>query len=148
MLLTRWQNANPAWNQVHQLQHELNRLVGRWGDGERGNRVAVPAVNVWEDNDALFVEAELPGIKNDDLEIFITDDDLLTLKGRRQQPEVPENSVWHRQERRYDSFVRVLQLPFPVDRDQVDARFANGVLTVKLAKRASAKPRKIIVKSE
>lgn len=148
MLLARWQPANPVWNQLQQLQQEMNRLFDRWGDGGRPVAAAYPLVNLWEDADSISVEAELPGLKIEDLEIFITSDNLLTIKGERQQPRVAESSVWHRQERRYDTFVRVLPLPFQVDRDHVDARFENGVLLVKLAKRAADKPRKIVVKSE
>ena len=68
-------------------------------------------------------------------------------KGER-KPQVPEKATCHRQERGFGSFVRVLTLPFEVNRDNVDARFENGVLQVKLAKHESAKPRKITVKAE
>ena len=60
---------------------------------------------------------------------------------------MPEKGVWHRQERGFGAFTRQLALPFPVDADNVDARFENGVLLVKLAKHEAAKPRKIVVKS-
>lgn len=150
MRLVRWQPFTPVWNQLQQLQSEMNRAFERWGeDGSRmlGLAASYPTVNIWEEADTVFVEAELPGLDLKDLEIYVTGRDQLTLKGERKQPQV-DKGVWHRQERGFGSFVRVLTLPFAVDAEQVEARFDNGVLLVKLAKHESAKPRKILVKSE
>jgi HSP20 family protein len=150
MRLTRWQPSTPVWDQIQQLQSELNRLFDRWG-GEGGRQAGAPAsfpaVNVWEDADSVHVEAELPGLDIRDLEIYATAGNQLTVKGERKPP-TPEQCVWHRQERGFGNFVRVLTLPFEVDRDKVEARLENGVLLVKLAKHAAAKPRKITVKGE
>lgn len=149
MFLSRWQQLNPMWNQLHQLQDEMNRLFERWGDGSRpfAQAPAYPAVNMWEDADHVYVEAELPGLDLKELEIYVTAGNQLTIKGERKQ-NVPDKGVWHRQERGYGVFERTLTLPFDVNRDKVDARFENGVLVVKLAKHESAKPRKIVVKAE
>lgn len=150
MRLSRWQPFTPFLDQLQQLQGEMNRLVERWGgDGgwTRGLAATYPAVNVWEDTDNVYVEAELPGLDLKDLEIYVTGGNQLTLKGERKQS-VPEKSLAHRQERGFGSFTRVLTLPFNVDADKVDARFENGVLLIKLAKHAAAKPRKITVKAE
>ncbi len=150
MTTSRWQTANPVWNQLHQLQQEMNRLFSRWGDdGGRWAGLAggYPAVNVWEDADKVFVEAELPGLDLKDLEIYVTGGNQLTLKGER-KPCAPEKGLWHRQERVFGKFSRSLTLPFNVDADKVDARFENGVLLVTLPKHESAKPRKINVKGE
>jgi HSP20 family protein len=127
----------------------MNRLFDRWGNGgwvDNGAGV-FPAVNVWEEGDQVCVEAELPGLDLKNLEIYVTGGNQLTLKGER-RPNVPEKGVWHRQERNYGSFTRVLTLPFLVDADKVEAKLENGVLLVKLAKHESAKPRKIQVKGE
>ena len=150
MQLSRWQPFNPVWNQLQQFQTELNRLFERWsGDGGEHSSTAAgyPAVNVWEDQNSVFVEAELPGLDLKDLEIYVTSGNQLTIKGER-KPQVPEKAICHRQERGFGKFVRVLTLPFEVNRDNVDARFENGILQVKLAKHESAKPRKITVKAE
>jgi HSP20 family protein len=149
MRTSRWQPFNPVWNQLQQLQEEMNTLFDRWGGngGRFFGAPAFPAVNLWEDEETVFVEAELPGLALNDLEIYVTGGNQLTLKGER-KPQVPEKGVWHRQERGHGTFTRVLTLPFAVDPDRVDARFENGVLLVKLAKHESAKPRKIAVKAE
>jgi len=145
---TRWQPAHSVINQVQQLQQEMNRLFGRLG--ENGARAlgltAYPAVNLWEDTEQIFVEAELPGLELKDLEIYVSGDQL-TIKGERKAT-VVEKGIWHRQERSVGSFVRALTLPTHVDADKVDARLENGVLLVKLPKNESAKPRKIMVKGE
>jgi HSP20 family protein len=147
MSLSRWQPFSPVWNQLQQLQSEMNRLFDRWGDGGPGSAAGFPAVNLWEEGDEVFIEAELPGLDRNDLEIYVTGGNQLTLKGER-KPTVPEKSVRHRQERGFGRFVRQISLPFPVNADKVDAHFENGVLLIKLAKHESAKPRKIKVKAE
>jgi HSP20 family protein len=151
MNLTRWQPFSPVLNQLHQLQHEMNRIFDRWGEDGGSNWFAFvptfPAANVWEDADQVFVEAELPGLRLEDLEIYVTGGNQLTIKGER-KPASVDKGVWHRQERGAGAFVRMLTLPFPVDADKVDARFENGVLRVQLAKHESAKARKITVKAE
>jgi HSP20 family protein len=151
MRQTRWQPFSfaPTWGQFEQLQNEMNRLFSRFGDGgwARAFAPAYPAVNVWEEGDHLFVEAELPGVGSKDLEIHVTGGNQLTIKGERKQ-NATEKGVVHRQERGFGSFTRTLTLPFPVNADQVDARFENGVLLIKLPKHEAAKPRKIQVKGE
>lgn len=151
MRLSRWQSYNPVWNQLQQMQSEMNRLFERWGgDGGRQGDLAVayPAVNVWEDADSLYIEAELPGLDLKDLEIYVTGGNQLSIKGERKQTAAQQKGVWHRQERGHGTFVRVLTLPYEVNREKVAARFENGVLQVKLAKAEAAKPRKISVKAE
>jgi HSP20 family protein len=149
MRASRWQTFNPLFNQVQQLQSEMNRLFDRWGGVANpfGALVAFPPVNVWEDGEQVHVEAELPGLALDNLEIFVTGGDQLTLKGERKTPN-PEKVAWHRRERVFGSFHRTLTLPFQVDAEKVEARFEQGVLHITLAKHALAKPRKIPVKGE
>jgi HSP20 family protein len=147
MRLTRWQPINTGLEPLRQLHSEMNRLFQRWGEEGAQFSGAFPPVNVWEDNDAVYVEAELPGLDLKDLEIYVTGGNQLVLKGER-RPCAPEKAVWHRQERGTGSFVRSLTLPFEVDSDKVDARFENGVVTVTLPKHQSARPRKITVKGD
>lgn len=150
MTSPRQQSFGPLWDQVQQFQSEMNRLFDRWnGDRnwQRNFSGSYPAVNVWEDADAAYLEAELPGLSLDELEIYVTGGNQLTLKGER-KVEGPQEGVWHRQERGQGTFARVLTLPFSVEPDKVEARFENGVLQVRLPKHEKAKPRKINVKSE
>ena len=149
MFWSRWRPSNsPVWNQFHELQSEMNRVFDRWG--ERGKHflglIGFPPVNVWEEEDAVYLEAELPGMELKDLEIFVTGHNQLTLKGERKEP-VVERAVQHRQERGFGSFVRTLTLPAPVDENNVEARLEHGILKLRMAKHEGAKPRKIVIKS-
>jgi HSP20 family protein len=135
------------WHGLQQMQREMNRVFDRWHTGtpEAGVLSSYPAINVWEDVESLHLEAELPGFELKELEVYVTGGSQLTIKGRR-QPNAPDKAQWHRQERGHGSFVRVLNLPFAVNQDKVEARLENGILSLELAKAESAKPRKIQVK--
>ncbi len=105
----------------------------------------VPAVNVWEDEENIFAEAELPGLMMDNVEVLVMDNEL-TIKGERKDTE-DDGVSYHRRERGVGSFCHVLQLPVDIDADRVEAGLHNGVLEVKLPKAAAAKPRKVQVKA-
>jgi HSP20 family protein len=94
----------------------------------------------------VLVEAELPGVKDEDLEISVTGNELL-LKGRR--PDIEEKNVaFHRRERSAGDFERVLRLPAEIDAQKVEASLADGVLLLTLPKAEAAKPKKITVKTQ
>jgi HSP20 family protein len=131
---------------MNRLHDEMNRLFGRYGNGSRElARSVYPPLNLWEDQENLYVEAELPGFDLDQLEMYVTGENQLSIKGERKQPAM-EGGVWHRQERGYGAFSRLMDLPSAVDSEKVSASFKNGVLTLTLPKKAEAKPRRIEVK--
>jgi HSP20 family protein len=132
---------------MNRLHEEMNRLFGRYANGSREFAHSnYPPLNLWEDDNNLYVEAELPGFQLDDLEMYVTGENQLSIKGRRKQPEL-ENGAWHRQERGYGAFSRLMELPGAVDSEKVSAEFQNGVLTITLPKKEEAKPRRIEVKA-
>lgn len=145
MLNTRWLPAN----ELSLLRNEMDRLFGRYtsGNGNGRGSAAYPALNIWEDNDNLMIEAELAGFAMDDLEMFVTGGNQLSVKGERKPPEVSEGT-WHRRERGFGSFSRVVELPHPVNADKVIAELENGVLRMTLPKAEESKPRRIEVKSK
>jgi HSP20 family protein len=147
MLYSRWL---PVLDQeFNRLQHQMNRLFHRYGEPEataRGFSLAYPAINVWEDNDNVYAEAELPGVNADHLQIHVNEGNRLTLQGERQPGET--SGVWHRQERGYGKFQREVLLPVQVEAGKVEARLGQGVLSLTLPKSEAAKPRKITVKAE
>jgi len=128
------------------LQHEMERLFGRGNGARRYGYTAFPPINLWEDDANLFVEAELPGFELSELEITVTGENQLSIKGERKQPELGEGT-WHRQERGYGGFGRIIELPEYVDADKVTAEFHDGVLTVTMPRREEARPRRIDVKA-
>jgi HSP20 family protein len=147
-MLTRWEPWGEMLTRVNRLHDAMNRLFGEAnGNGNRETRPAgnYPALAAWEDEGTLFVEAELPGMELSDLEILVTGGNKLSIRGERKPPHT--DGTWHRQERGFGPFSRVVTLPYNVDPDQVEAKLQQGVLTLALPKAAEAKPRRITVKS-
>lgn len=140
-------------NTLAHLRDEFDRLFGQVVDGTLswsplalGMTPTYPALNVWETEDALAVEAELPGYKMENIELSVMGRDL-SIKGERAQ-ESESDATWHRRERIAGSFTRVMRLPTDVDADKVAASFKDGVLHIKLPKAEAARPRRIEVKTE
>lgn len=108
-----------------------------------GSEEGFPVINIWEDESSFHAEAELPGMKLEDLEIYVVGNQL-TIRGERKS-EAPKDATVHRTERTYGSFSRVVRLPTEIDAAKVQASFRDGLLTLTLAKAESAKPRKVKV---
>ena len=106
---------------------------------------ANPALNVYETDHAIFVEAELPGYRDNDVEVSMVGNEL-TISGARNISH-PEGALLHRNERSSGRFSRTLRLGTEIDGAKVSAKFENGVLTITIPKVEAAKPRKIEVKS-
>ena len=127
---------------------DLNRIQREFEKsyfGPRSRADFAPAVDVHEDAESLVLRAELPGVKKEDVEISI-DANVLTLKGERKLEKEEQGRRYHRVERAYGTFLRQFQLSSNIDSSKIDAQLADGVLTVRLAKREELKPRKIDVK--
>ena len=135
---------NNLWREMDGFRNEVDRLFGRQ---LIGTTAIAPALNVWEDETAFYVEADLPDVAVDKLDVTVKEGSRLTLSGER-KPAEPANAVWHRQERFAGTFIRELTLPTPVDADKVEAKFEHGVLKLTLPKSETARPRKIAVKAE
>lgn len=131
--------ANRLREELDRLFEPLNALV----PAAPSSPVAFPPVNLWEDDTNLYLEAELPGFRREDLEIFVREREL-TLAGSRPAPE-PKQCAWHLSERALGKFRRTLTLPTLVDADRVEARYENGVLLLTLPKPERLRPRRIRV---
>lgn len=135
---------------IDELKREMDRLFNAFGTTGRPRwphtcAAAYPALNIWDAGDTLCVEAEVPGVNKDDLEILAVGNEL-TVKGRR-QPFNGEKTAYHRHERGVGEFTRSITLPVEVDAAKVEAVLDNGVLTLRLPKAENAKPRQITVKT-
>jgi HSP20 family protein len=127
-----------------QLRDELDRHFTNLVDNLPNlNARTSPAVNVWEANDELFTELEVPGLTTDDLSISVVGREL-TISGQR-KPVTDEQVTFHRRERGTGEFTRVIRLPYDIDSARVEATLRDGVLQIKLPKAEAAKPRKIQV---
>ena len=149
MLGTRYQPFSNLWSEMNRLHQEMNRMFDRYGYRSETSSMApsYPALDLWQDGDNLYIEAELPGMKLEDLEIYVSGDNQLGIKGSRDVPEY-EKASWHRRERTYGNFTRAVNLPCPVDDENVHACLKHGVLTITLPKIKATKPRRIEVKTD
>jgi HSP20 family protein len=130
------------------LQNRVNRILGdRLGHvlGEESLTGTIhPPVDIYECADELVLEADVPGMNLEDLDIRV-EDNTLTIQGeRKQRQDVPEGS-YHRAERCYGVFTRSFSLPNTIDAGKIQAGYNNGVLRLTMAKREESKPRQIKV---
>lgn len=105
-----------------------------------------PAVNVWEGDDNMYVEAELPGVSGEDVELSVAGSEL-TIKGQRPRPEPEAGIGLRRSERRFGPFNRVVRLPVAVDNGRIEATLRDGLLFVTLPKAATSRPRRVKVQA-
>ena len=134
-----------------QLREEFDRVYKNLfhDGGDVPTRLAkaagsYPPLNVWETAEALKIEAELPGLKAEELDLTVLGSEL-TIQGRIAQS--PEGQTVHRRERAVGDFRRVVRLPVDVEGDKIVATLNDGVLLITLPKAAGAKPQKISVVS-
>jgi len=114
----------------------LSRMFGGWASGLK--------TDLAESDDEVVVRAELPGVDPKEVEINVNGN-ALTISGEKKEEHEDKHRNYHYVERQFGSFHRSVQLPAYVDPDKVEATFKNGVLTVTIAKKHDAKPRKIKV---
>jgi HSP20 family protein len=128
------------------LQSDMNRLFDRFFEGRAGNGTAsrrwIPAMDLVETDDHLVLRADLPGLSEDDVEIEVRDG-VLTISGERKSEHEAKGEGYHRVERAFGHFSRSLTLPRGTEAGEVDARFDNGVLEVRVPKPAASKPTRV-----
>jgi HSP20 family protein len=128
------------------LQTQMQRLFDDFSEGfEPALRepAGMPKVDVAETEDSIQVTADLPGLTEKDVDVTLSDGSLV-IRGQKEQQKEDKNKNYHRIERSYGAFHRVIDLPAPVDESKVDASFRNGVLTVLLPKTEPSSPGKRI----
>ena len=138
------------------LQREMNQVFDRYfrdseiapfgGFGLESlfSSTVTPKVDVSETADEIQVTAELPGMDQDDLDVTLSEDGL-TIRGEKKQEKEEKKKEFHRVERSYGSFHRHIPLLAEVDREQIEAEFKKGVLTVKLRKTDDSQATRITV---
>ena len=134
------------WQEMDQLQREMNRLFDSTSRGQVFSAPNYPAINIWTNDNGQLISAEMPGVHPDDIDIDVTGD-ALSISGDRKPDEVAKDARYHRRERSYGSFSRTIQLPFMVDTNKVEANFKNGILMISLPRAEADKPKKITIKS-
>jgi HSP20 family protein len=143
-VVTRWD----PFRELGTLQDRMNRLFNdQFGAITRDESLTgafVPPVDVYEDENSIQVRMEVPGIEEKDIDIRM-ENQVLTVRGERNFSNEEKEENFHRIERRYGSFTRSFTLPATVNADDVTADYDKGVLKIRLAKRAEAKPKQIKV---
>jgi HSP20 family protein len=130
-----------AWTDPFRLMNDLLRdpfgteQTARWfGDFSPG--LFQPRIDVVDDGDALRITAELPGVARDDIEVLV-EEGFLILRGEKKLESKSEEKGCYRLERAFGSFQRAIPIPDGVDVEKAQARFDQGVLTLRLPKRPS-----------
>ncbi len=147
MTITRFSPFRTPLSDVALLQNRLNSIFHDFprfsGDNESltsGN--FVPPVDVYEDTHKVVLKLEVPGVKQEDLDIRL-ENQTLTVKGERKFEKEEQEENFHRIERSYGNFVRSFTIPQTVDTENVGASYDNGVLAITLNKKAEAKPKQV-----
>jgi HSP20 family protein len=135
------------YRSLDSFQERLNQIFGgglgrRDREEEMSLGAWMPPVDIEEDNEKIVLTAELPGMKENDIDIQM-EGGVLTIRGERKFENEKEGKNYHRVERSYGQFVRSFTLPNNVDRENIQARFQDGLLRIELPKREEAKPRQI-----
>lgn len=146
MALVRWDPGR----ELSGLQTDVNRLfdsffgAGAEGADAGGHRRWVPAMDLIEEDDALLLEADLPGLTEDDINVEVQDN-VLTVSGERRSEQEKRGDGYHRTERAFGHFSRTVTLPEAIEEDRVTANFNDGVLEVRVPKPEQRQPKKISI---
>ncbi len=144
----RWPDVTGAMEDFERARRQMDRLLSVFTGGASSTQASgvFPPLVVSDDGNKIYVEAEIPGIKAEDLDISVVGR-TLTLSGER-KPEETVNVTYHRRERKWGSFRKALTLPEDVNAEAIQAECQNGVLKIILPKAEHVKPRKIAIKGE
>ena len=150
-------NGITRWDPFQELQswgERMSRLMGtdrtpaRRGSEDEGLTYGTwtPPVDIVEGKDRIQLKVELPGFKEDQVNLTV-EDGLLTIRGERKFNRESREENYHRIERSYGTFVRSFTLPSSVEQSRIQATFADGILNVDMPKREETKPKQIPIKA-
>lgn len=142
-MVCRTRNQASPYAGFRELEERLNSIFN--GVAETPAGTWRPAVDLREEQDHYLVEADLPGLKREDIDISIVGD-VLTIKGQRNGEAVKQGEGYRSIERSYGTYQRSFRIPGGVDSNKVEASYEAGVLKVSLPKPETSKPRQIEVK--
>lgn len=135
------------WSLLNQLQKELERAhEGGTTEGTIATAEWSPAVDIKEDSDKFVLQADIPGVKPEDIDVSM-ENGVLTIKGEKKTEAKTEQEGYKRVERTYGSFYRRFSLPDTANAEAISAKSKHGVLEIVIPKREAVKPKKISVES-
>jgi HSP20 family protein len=133
------------FSEVRRMQRDMDRLTSSLLSSEpRQDVFWRPLVDVKETDNQIFIHAEVPGVKKENLKIELKDN-VLTISGERKQEKKEQNEKYQRIERSYGNFLRSFAVPPGLKEDQIKANFADGVLEIKFPKAKEEQPKKIAI---
>ena len=143
MALTRWD----PFRDLSIMQERMNRMFEDAGRGWRGDEPSStttwsPAVDIYETENEIQVQAELPGVDRKDIALNL-EKNVLTLKGERRFEKETKQENYHRIERAYGGFSRSFSIPAIVDEEKIRADYKDGILKIALPKKEQVKPKQI-----
>jgi HSP20 family protein len=132
------------------LRHNMDRLLESWasdifGNGDSRGAMWTPRLDIEETDQAFVIQADLPGIEKDAIDVHL-EGNTLFLSGERKGERQPEQG-FSRYERLYGKFQRAFTLPVSVEADKIEAKYVNGVLTITVPKSEDAKPKRIAIEA-
>lgn len=141
-------SLKPRWSMVlpkpfDLVQREMDQMLGQVVGGQNVDRVWRAPVSLWEEEGRWCVEMDLPGVKQEQLDITL-DKNTLRIAAER-KPADEDRKYWH-EERGFGQIERLINLPETVDSDAIEAELKDGVLLVTIGKKPEAQPRKISIK--
>lgn len=145
MAIVKWE----PFKDLATLQDRVNQIFtdsfkSTLDDEGRLTQEWVPAVDIYEDPEAIQLHAELPGMDMKEIEVKVANN-TLQIKGEKKLQNQEKKDHYHRVERVYGRFIRSFALPNTVDQEKIRAKYENGVLAVTLPKREETKPKNITV---
>ncbi|HEX5224060.1 MAG TPA: Hsp20/alpha crystallin family protein [Solirubrobacteraceae bacterium] len=146
MAIIRWEPAR----ELQSIQQEMNRLFGTFFDNQTvsaaptGQRRWIPAMDLVEEDEHYVLRADLPGVREDDVNVEL-EDNVLTISGERRTESSERKDGYYRLERSSGTFARSLTLPEGIDPESIEAGFENGVLELRVPKPAEHKPRRVAI---
>ena len=148
MNVIRW---DPYRGELTSFADRFNRALGTVTGREREEEMSmgawIPPVDIAEEKDRIILTAELPGFREDQVNIQM-EGGVLTIRGERKFEDEKNGRNFHRVERSYGQFLRSFTLPINVDREQIRASFDHGLLKIELPKTAEARPRQIKISGQ
>ena len=144
--ITRWEPVRDFLSLRDAMDQLFDEMISQPGSMAAGNRL-MPAIDLYQTDEAVVLKASLPGINPDDLKISVTGD-VLTIQGEQAAEREDKQATYHIRERKWGSFSRSLSLPVPVKSDKANAEYENGILTLTLPKAEEVRPKTITVKTK
>ncbi|MFQ5781257.1 MAG: Hsp20/alpha crystallin family protein [Nitrospiria bacterium] len=144
MAIVKWEPFKELVTLQDRMNHFFSDPLRSYLDDDHGRPLQdwIPAVDVYEDPDAIKLHVELPGMEMKEIGVNVTDN-TLQISGEKKLENDEKKEQYRRVERVYGRFVRSFTLPSTVDQEKVNATYNNGVLTILLPKREETKPRDI-----